>query len=174
MHADSIAVFIVCVFTWNVSHTPSSRMSAIVPLMPSTPKNTFPLLCSAYPSLPSRTPTRSLVITRIVSAPQFWHSVRGMTSSASPTAAKGSASSPLCVFASACRRHATSISVAPPPAHHHHHHHPPGSSRGSNTTLRATCMASCRFRSISFSASLLPPRSSTEHALGSSHSSMKA
>ena len=48
MHADSIAVFIVCVFTWNVSHTPSSRMSAIVPLMPSTPKNTFPLLCSAY------------------------------------------------------------------------------------------------------------------------------
>ena len=48
MHADSIAVFIVCVFTWNVSHTPNSRMSAIVPLMPSTPKNTFPLLCSAY------------------------------------------------------------------------------------------------------------------------------
>ena len=47
IHADSMAVLIVCVFTWNVSHTPSSLMSAIVPLIPSTPRNTLPLLCSA-------------------------------------------------------------------------------------------------------------------------------
>ena len=42
-----MAVLIVCVFTWNVSHTPNSLMSAIVPLIPSTPRNTLPLLCSA-------------------------------------------------------------------------------------------------------------------------------
>mmetsp|Transcript_15616 Transcript_15616/g.28389 ORF Transcript_15616/g.28389 Transcript_15616/m.28389 type:complete len:241 (-) Transcript_15616:680-1402(-) len=59
---------------------------------------------------------------------------------------------------------ATAISVAPPP----------GRSFGSKMTFRTTCMASDKFRSISFSTSLLPPRSIMVHALGSLHSSKKA
>ena len=51
---------------------------------------------------------------------------------------------------------------------------PPGSIRGSNTTLRTTCMASERLRSISFNTSLDPPRNNTVQALASVHFSKKA
>jgi hypothetical protein len=56
----------------------------------------------------------------------------------------------------------TAISTAPPPA----------TSRESNTTLRATLSASCRFRSTSFSTSLDAPRSTIVQALASLHSAI--
>mmetsp|Transcript_115464 Transcript_115464/g.367201 ORF Transcript_115464/g.367201 Transcript_115464/m.367201 type:complete len:204 (-) Transcript_115464:772-1383(-) len=61
-------------------------------------------------------------------------------------------------------RAANSISVAPPP----------GNILGSKMMLRATQKASCKLRSISLSTSREAPRRMTVHALGSSHSVMKA
>mmetsp|Transcript_14467 Transcript_14467/g.25314 ORF Transcript_14467/g.25314 Transcript_14467/m.25314 type:complete len:220 (+) Transcript_14467:102-761(+) len=154
MHAASIAVLSVCTFTTKGSHSPSSCISASLPVVPSMP----------HVALSSdRCFVRNCVMTRITFAPQFSASVRGMTSSALPAATYGHCSTPSRLSderASACP---TAISVAPPP----------GRSSGSNTTLRMTCMASPRLRSISFSTSLLPPRKSTVHAFGSLHSSRK-
>lgn len=52
------------------------------------------------------------------------------------------------------------ISVAPPP----------GARTGLKNTLRATDIASARFRSISFRMSFEGPRRSIVHALGAVHS----
>mmetsp|Transcript_16990 Transcript_16990/g.50708 ORF Transcript_16990/g.50708 Transcript_16990/m.50708 type:complete len:257 (-) Transcript_16990:1009-1779(-) len=128
-----------------------STMSPVCPLMPK-------VLFSASACL-----ARSLVSTLITFAPQFWARVRGMTSKATPTAAYGHCSTPDMAAARSFRPRDTAISAAPPP----------GTKRGSATTLRATPMASCRFRSTSFSTSLLAPRNTTLHALGSLQSTMK-
>mmetsp|Transcript_13376 Transcript_13376/g.44262 ORF Transcript_13376/g.44262 Transcript_13376/m.44262 type:complete len:245 (-) Transcript_13376:1262-1996(-) len=104
--AVSTAVLMVCAFTAYGSHTPSSLMSASFPFSPSMPHVTFvPEACFA----------RSCVSTRMMSAPQFSSSVRGMTSSAAPAARYGPASSGSCVLLPATRACAIAISVAPPP-----------------------------------------------------------
>uniref|UniRef100_A0A2M3ZEI1 Putative secreted peptide n=1 Tax=Anopheles braziliensis TaxID=58242 RepID=A0A2M3ZEI1_9DIPT len=66
----------------------------------------------------------------------------------------------ICLLVSACE---TAISTAPPPAN----------SFGSSIRLRATCSASCRLRSVSFSTSFDAPRSKIVHAFGSLHSVTK-
>ena len=95
--------------------------------------------------------------------PAFCTSVRGMTSSASATARKGPASTPVTARARACRPTEMAISTAPPP----------GRSVGLKTTLRATDMASARLRSISFRMSLDGPRRRMVQALGVVHSVRK-
>jgi hypothetical protein len=95
--------------------------------------------------------------------PAFCTSVRGMTSSASATALKGPASTPVTARARACRPTEMAISTAPPP----------GTSVGLKTTLRATDMASARLRSISFRMSLDGPRRRMVHAFGVEHSVRK-
>mmetsp|Transcript_62242 Transcript_62242/g.126486 ORF Transcript_62242/g.126486 Transcript_62242/m.126486 type:complete len:247 (+) Transcript_62242:425-1165(+) len=79
------------------------------------------------------------------------------------TARNGHCSTPSTDLAASRRPCEMAISVAPPP----------GRSFGSNTTLRATPMASCKLRSISLSTSLEPPRSRMVQAVGSLHSSRK-
>mmetsp|Transcript_8534 Transcript_8534/g.19377 ORF Transcript_8534/g.19377 Transcript_8534/m.19377 type:complete len:324 (-) Transcript_8534:1002-1973(-) len=156
MQAASIEVLRVCTFTLYGSQMPSSFMSASCPVLPSMPHvESSNFLCLA----------RSMVIWRIMFAPQFWARVRGMTSRALPRLTKGPVWMPSS-DSGPCRASswAMAISVAPPP----------GSRKGSNTTLRITCMASPRFRSISLSTSLEPPRRRTVHALGSLHSVRKA
>merc|ERR1719261_1589527 len=155
MQEDSMEVLMVWTLTEYGSQTPSSFMSTSVPLHPSTRHDSLsPPACLA----------RSWVISRTTSAPQFWASVRGMTSNACATARYGHCWMPSTSAADSESATESAISVAPPP----------GSMRGSNTMLRATCIASCRLRSSSLSTSRLPPRSSTVHALGSAHSSKKA
>ena len=95
--------------------------------------------------------------------PAFCTSVRGMTSSASATARKGPASTPVTARARACRPTEMAISTAPPP----------GTSVGLKTTLRATDMASAKLRSISFRMSLDGPRRRMVHAFGVEHSVRK-
>mmetsp|Transcript_10382 Transcript_10382/g.33578 ORF Transcript_10382/g.33578 Transcript_10382/m.33578 type:complete len:220 (-) Transcript_10382:1194-1853(-) len=152
--ALSTAVLMVWVLTAYGSHTPSSFMSVITPVLPSMPKVQSELsACLA----------RSLVSVRITLAPQFCVSVRGMTSSATPTARYGHCSTPSTLAARSVRARLTAISTAPPP----------GSRRGSCATLRATPMASWRLRSTSLSTSLEAPRRMMEHALGSSQSMKK-
>mmetsp|Transcript_12850 Transcript_12850/g.30812 ORF Transcript_12850/g.30812 Transcript_12850/m.30812 type:complete len:286 (-) Transcript_12850:724-1581(-) len=143
-----------CCFTTNVSMTPTSRTSTTTPFSASIPMFT--------PSPALACLLRSSVITRTTLTPQFIARTRGITSNAAATALY-----PYCIPPSidrdfSSRRADTSISTAPPP----------GTRRGSRKMLRATQKASCKFRSISLSASLLAPRNKTVHAFGSSHSSM--
>mmetsp|Transcript_5841 Transcript_5841/g.19877 ORF Transcript_5841/g.19877 Transcript_5841/m.19877 type:complete len:502 (-) Transcript_5841:120-1625(-) len=154
MVADSTAVLMVCALTAYGSHTPSSFMSAISPVWPLMPKHE----CSSAACL-----ARSLVRVRMTLAPQFCMRVRGMTSSAVPTARYGSDSTPSIFSAMSWMPLHTAISAAPPP----------GRRRGSITTLRATPMASWRLRSTSLRTSRDAPRRMMEHALGSLQSTMK-
>lgn len=80
------------------------------------------------------------VSTRMVEAPQFWMRVRGMTSRAWATARYGHCSTPVRARERSIRLWDTAISTAPPP----------GSRHGSSSTLRHTCIASCRLRSTSW------------------------
>ena len=96
---------------------------------------------------------------RIAFPPQFCTSVLGITSIASATARNGHPSTPSILRAFLASPTEMAISVAPPP----------GARRGSNTTLRATAMASARLRSISWRMSLEGPRRRIVHALGSLH-----
>mmetsp|Transcript_601 Transcript_601/g.2479 ORF Transcript_601/g.2479 Transcript_601/m.2479 type:complete len:221 (-) Transcript_601:965-1627(-) len=153
--ALSTAVLMDCTLTAYGSHTPSSFMSTIVPLSPSIP--------NVRASSPSACLARSLVRVRMTLAPQFCASVRGMTSSAAPMARNGHCSTPSIFVASSAIARETAISTAPPP----------GNSRGSWTTFLATPIASIKLRSISFKISLLAPRRTTVHALGSLQSTMK-
>lgn len=91
--------------------------------------------------------------------PQFCTSVRGITSIASLTALNGHPSTPSIVRAFFANPTEMAISVAPPP----------GASRGSKTTLRATAIASARFRSISCRMSFDGPRRRIVHAFGFWH-----
>mmetsp|Transcript_23918 Transcript_23918/g.73796 ORF Transcript_23918/g.73796 Transcript_23918/m.73796 type:complete len:226 (+) Transcript_23918:96-773(+) len=153
----SMAVLIVWIFTAYGSQIcgPSSdAMSQTLPVSPSMPHVGPSVCCLA----------RSSVKTRITFAPQLLASVRGMTSIASATARSGYCAIPAAASALARNARETAISAAPPP----------GSSFGSRTTLRMTCIASCRFRSTSISTSFEPPRSRSVHALGSAHSSKNA
>ena len=154
MVALSTAVLMDCTLTAYGSHTPSAFMSTMVPFSPSMP--------NVRASSPSACLARSLVRVRMTLAPQFCASVRGMTSSADPMARNGHCSTPSILDASSVMALDTAISTAPPP----------GSKRGSCTTFLATPMASSRLRSISFKMSLLAPRRTMVHALGSSQSTM--
>lgn len=98
----------------------------------------------------------SCVSTRMGLCPAFCNSVRGMISNASAMARYGHCATPSTSFARADRRTLTAISVAPPP----------GESRGRNMTLRATPIASCRFRSTSLSMSFDGPRNKIVQACG--------
>lgn len=80
------------------------------------------------------------VSTRMVEAPQFWMRVRGMTSRAWATARYGHCSTPVRARERSISLRDTAISTAPPP----------GSRHGSSSTLRHTCIASCRLRSTSW------------------------
>mmetsp|Transcript_5819 Transcript_5819/g.8562 ORF Transcript_5819/g.8562 Transcript_5819/m.8562 type:complete len:288 (+) Transcript_5819:801-1664(+) len=166
MHALSIAVLIVCVLTLIGSHIPRSSIFASSPVIPLIPQlHLFFTNESSLAAAAAACFARSCVTIRITETPQFCASVRGMTSMASPTAKKGPFCNPSVTLCPASLNPiATAISVAPPP----------GSSLGSYTTLRTTCIASNKLRSISLSTSLLPPRSITVHALGSSHFSKKS
>ncbi len=100
-----------------------------------------------------------------------------MTSRALLTALYGHCCTPDTLLAFSFRAWASAISVAPPP----------GTRRGSTRTLRTTCMASCKFLSTchalpwstphtrinntltSLRMSLLAPRKTIVHALGSLH-----
>mmetsp|Transcript_12217 Transcript_12217/g.44573 ORF Transcript_12217/g.44573 Transcript_12217/m.44573 type:complete len:246 (+) Transcript_12217:1563-2300(+) len=154
MAADSTAVLMVCTFTSYGSQIPSSCMSVISPVLPSIP---YVLLFG------SECFARSFVSTRITFVPQFCASVRGITSTASPTARYGHCSMPSTEAACSDSAREMAISTAPPP----------GSSRGSLTTLRATPIASCRLRSTSLSTSREAPRKMMVQALGSSQSTKK-
>mmetsp|Transcript_29671 Transcript_29671/g.87811 ORF Transcript_29671/g.87811 Transcript_29671/m.87811 type:complete len:330 (+) Transcript_29671:4066-5055(+) len=149
--AESIAVFTVCCFTANGSHTPSARMSVTSPVSPLRPHG---------PSGSSAWRARSFVSVRITLMPQFCASVRGITSIAWPAALYGHASTPAIAVALSARLRETAISHAPPP----------GTSRGSITMLRATPIASTRLRSTSLRMSRDAPRSITVHALGCAQS----
>mmetsp|Transcript_38019 Transcript_38019/g.96161 ORF Transcript_38019/g.96161 Transcript_38019/m.96161 type:complete len:264 (-) Transcript_38019:681-1472(-) len=96
-------------------------------------------------------------------APQFCASVRGMTSTAVPTARYAHASVPSTPAALLARPWLMASSHAPPP----------GTRRGSTQMLRATPMASTRLRSTSLRMSLDAPRSTMEHALGALQSTTK-
>eukprot|EP00438_Fugacium_kawagutii_P006134 Skav234009 [mRNA] locus=scaffold3484:68289:71004:- [translate_table: standard] len=77
MAAASMEVLNVCCFTAKVSKMPNAFMSATLPVLPSMPKCALPdAACRA----------RRSVIARTTSAPQLCAKLRGMTSSASPTA----------------------------------------------------------------------------------------
>mmetsp|Transcript_28327 Transcript_28327/g.49839 ORF Transcript_28327/g.49839 Transcript_28327/m.49839 type:complete len:224 (+) Transcript_28327:276-947(+) len=154
MQVDSIAVLTVCIFTEIGSQTLMSDISTISPVLPSTPQ---------LEDLPSACFARSSVITRITLLPQFSIRVLGITSKAAASPSKG-----LCwifwmIFAFWMRALPIAISDAPPP----------GTILGSVTSCLATCIASCRFLSISLRTSLPAPRRSTVQALGFLHSSKK-
>jgi hypothetical protein len=144
--------------------------------------------------------TRSSVNTLIVFPPQFWTSVRGITSIASATALKGPFSTPVIVFAYHHRvSFSLSIIIAPTAGWYKtgrcrrvrrasKKKHtlacnptliaisvapPPGAKSGLNTTFLATDMASARFRSISFKMSFEGPRRKMVHAFGVLHSVRK-
>lgn len=151
--ADSIAVLSVWILTLADSSNPYVRMSTTLPVSPSMPYMCSPAACLA----------RSSVSARIAFPPQFWISVRGMTSRASAMALYGAPATPGIDLAFSDSATLIAISVAPPP----------GASRGLNTTLRATDMASARLRSISFRMSFDGPRSRIVHALGDLQSSRK-
>lgn len=91
--------------------------------------------------------------------PLFCTSVLGITSIASATALNGHPSTPNTLFAFACNPTLIAISVAPPP----------GISFGLKTALRATDIASARFRSISWRMSFEGPRSKIVQAFGFLH-----
>mmetsp|Transcript_15100 Transcript_15100/g.40497 ORF Transcript_15100/g.40497 Transcript_15100/m.40497 type:complete len:218 (+) Transcript_15100:232-885(+) len=153
MAAASTAVLIVWTLTSSGSQTPSCVMSASSPEFPFTPQVGFCLpACFA----------RSAVSTRITLPPQFSARVRGMTSSASPTAPYGICATPCMLLAFCVSRWLMVISIAPPP----------GTSRGFRMMLRATHIASSRLRSTSFKTSLEPPRSTIVHAFGDAQSTM--
>lgn len=143
---------------------PRADMSDRHPLVPSTPQlaalSSVCLACAKrlhhHQRLTDRAPigtqdtwlssdvinkgcTLSDVSTRMVDAPQFWIRVLGITSSAWATARYGHCSTPVSARERSIRRLDTAISTAPPP----------GSRCGSSSTLRHTCMPSCRFLSTS-------------------------
>mmetsp|Transcript_47647 Transcript_47647/g.69864 ORF Transcript_47647/g.69864 Transcript_47647/m.69864 type:complete len:318 (-) Transcript_47647:49-1002(-) len=150
IHADSIAVFMLCVLTTKGSQIPISFMSASSPVSPLMPQ----LLYS--PSLEAACKARSSVIRLTTSAPQFCANVRGMTSSASATTEKGHFWIPWIEAASLRSATASAISTAPPP----------GSSLGSRATLRDTSMQSCKLRSTSLRRSFEGPRRRIVQAFG--------
>jgi hypothetical protein len=95
--------------------------------------------------------------------PEFWMSVRGMTSIASATALYGHCATPSISLPLLSSPTAIAISVAPPPGHSLEFH----------ITFLATPIASCRFRSISLRMSFEGPRSRMVQALGFLHSVRK-
>mmetsp|Transcript_35197 Transcript_35197/g.99642 ORF Transcript_35197/g.99642 Transcript_35197/m.99642 type:complete len:320 (-) Transcript_35197:1151-2110(-) len=155
MVALSTAVLMVCALTSYGSHTPNSFMSAIFPVLPSTPKVQSP---------PSACLARSLVMVRITLAPQFCARVRGITSRVEATARYAHCSVPCTLSAFSRSFFDTAISTAPPP----------GTSLGFRHTFLATPMASARLRSTSFKMSLEGPRSMMVQAFGSSQSMTNA
>mmetsp|Transcript_7409 Transcript_7409/g.12508 ORF Transcript_7409/g.12508 Transcript_7409/m.12508 type:complete len:217 (+) Transcript_7409:319-969(+) len=151
--ADSTAVLIVCSLTTTGSHTPISVMSASTPFSPSMPHvGLAPPACLA----------RSCVWTRMMSAPQFSSRVRLITSRLVPAALYAPAITGSCSLDCSISFCASVISMAPPP----------GTSRGSMMIVRTQFIASPRLRSISLSTSFDAPRSTIEHALGASQSTI--
>ncbi len=174
----STAVLYVWALTASGSQIPSCSISARVPVSPLIPHEELPSwVCLAwkrdekcfnanwnvsYSRWASTYWNKNTIVllfqltlrevsTRIADAPQFWMSVRGMTSRAWATARYGHCSTPVSARERSVSRRDTSISTAPPP----------GNRCGSNRTLRQTCMASCRFRSTSWERSSVKKRQFT-------------